>query len=575
MPRSATVIVAIWVLVTACAPAPGPAGAPDRSRSTAPAAPAGPKVLAMAITEDPGNFWDAITGGGGSGVRELGHMVNQFLTASASDGSAVPRLLAELPSVERGTWRILPDGGMETTLLLRPGVVWHDGQPLTADDIVFSWQVNRDPDIPNSNAEPARLMSSAEARDPTTVVITWSALYPYADRIGHRELFTLPRHLLSRFYPDGKDALLAQPYFSDQYVGLGPYRVVRWERGANLELQGFDRYFLGRPKIETIRVAFIPDGNTALANLKAHTLQTFLPPGGPDFAALIQVKQDWEASGYGSGMVEVARWKFIEPQKGRYAQPTDLAEVRARQALLLAIDRPELSQAIYGPHGEQADSWVHPSFTQFPRVQDAITKYPRDSRRASALLAELGWERGGDGVLQKGGQRFAIAMRTREDQTEALILADHWKQIGVSGTYEQQSPQELRDRQTRAQYTGMDISRGSMPPLTIIRSLLSDAIPTAENRWAGSNRGAYASPAWDELGRQFLGALDETRRVGIEREMIRVLTTELPLLPLMYDPDVILTGGGLTGIQAATGTSHNGQIMHTGNVHEWDTRPGA
>ncbi len=247
-----TAVLLALALTAACAPATTVsrnAGAVDRVGAAPPAL----KALTVAITEDPGNFWDAITGSGGSGVRELGHMVNQFPATTASDGAAVPRLLVELPSVERGTWRIQPDGGMETTLSLRRDAVWHDGEPLTADDIVFTWQVNRDPDIPNSNAEVARLISGMEARDATTIVVSWSASYPYADRLRHRELFTLPRHLLSQYYPDGKDAMLAQPYFSEQYIGLGPYRVVRWERGSNLELAAFDRYFLGRPKIDIER----------------------------------------------------------------------------------------------------------------------------------------------------------------------------------------------------------------------------------------------------------------------------------------------------------------------------------
>jgi peptide/nickel transport system substrate-binding protein len=272
--------------------------------------------------------------------------------------------------------------------------------------------------------------------------------------------------------------------------------------------------------------------------------------------------------------VEVARWKFIEPQKGRLAQPPDLADQRARQALISAIDRAELARTSYGEYGQVADSFVHPGFRNYPQVQDAITRYAYDPNRSTALLGELGWRRGADSMLEKNGQRFAVGIRDRDDEREALILADNWKQVGVVGNYEQQTPQELRDRALRAQYTGVDISRGSMPPLTIIRSLVSEQIPTAENRWAGSNRGNYANPAWDELGRRLLSAIDDSQRTEVEREMVRLLTADLPLLPLMYDPDMISMGGGLTGVVPATGAGYNGQIMHTWNVHEWDIRPG-
>jgi peptide/nickel transport system substrate-binding protein len=570
---SAAIILLALVVSAACAPAtPSPGQSPSRSDQAGPAGP--PKAVTVAITEDPGNFWDAITGGGGSGVREMGHMVNQFLTTTTADGTAVPRLLSELPSVDRGTWQVLPDGGMQTTFKLRRDAVWHDGEPLTAEDIVFSWRVNRDPEIPNSNAAVVRLITAMEVQDPGTLVATWSEPYPYADRISFRELFTLPQHLLGQTYQETKDQLLGLPYFSEQYVGLGPYRVTRWERGAgNLELQAFDRYFLGRPKIDTMRVVFVSDPNALIANLKAHTIQSLLPPGGPDFETMALLKQEWEASRYGVGQVEIPRWKFMEPQKLRNPRPADLAEIRARQALLHAVNRAELARATYGEYGEVADSWVHPSFKQYPQIQDAISRYPYDPRRASAILSELGWQPGGDGVLEKGGQRFALTIRDRDDPKEALIIADFWKQIGVVATFEQQSNAELRDRQARAQFTGMEISRGSMPPMTIMRSLNSEAIPTPENRWAGSNRGGYANPAWDDLGKRLLSTLEEPGRVAVEREMVRMLTAELPLLPVMYDPELIVSGGGLTNMQIASGTSHNGQIMRTWNVHEWDTRP--
>jgi peptide/nickel transport system substrate-binding protein len=564
-----SMILIAAMLIVGCSPGTTPgAGRQDAAPGSTT-----PKQLSVAVSEDPGNMWDAVTGGGGSGVRQIGHSVNSFLATTSADGSPVPRLLAELPSVDRGTWRATPDGRMETTLKLRPDARWHDGQAFTADDVVFTWQVNRDPDVPNSNQAVPRLISGMEVQDATTVLVRWSELYPFADRLGHRELFTLPRHLLERPYQENKDTFLSQSYFSDDYVGLGPYRITRWSRGSQLEVAAFDNYFLGRPKIDTIRIQFIADPSTTTANMHARAIQFFLSPGGPDFEAMALVKQDWESSGYGSGAIEVPRWRFMEPQKLLNPQPAELADARARQALLHAIDRPELARAIYGEFGQVADSWVHPGFKHYAQVQDAITRYPYDPRRASALLGELGWRPGADGVLEKdGGQRFTMTIRTREDVKEALIIADNWKQIGVVGTYEAQTAQELRDREARARYTGMDISRGSMPAATIIRSLASEQIPTAENRWAGSNRGGYASRAWDELGMRYLTELVEARQVQIERDLVRLATVDLPLMPLVYDPEITVYGGGLTGVAAITGTAHNGQIMHTWNVHEWDLR---
>src|SRR5437762_1849671 len=157
------------LVITACAPAtPAPTGSPSQGQSASPPA---PKILVAAINEDPKNFWDGINGGGGSGARELGHMVNQYLANITSDGTAIPRLLAELPAVDKSTWQVSPDGKMEVTYKVRPGVKWHDGTPFTADDIAFPWEVGRDPNIANGTQGAVRLLERAVAVDAQTATM--------------------------------------------------------------------------------------------------------------------------------------------------------------------------------------------------------------------------------------------------------------------------------------------------------------------------------------------------------------------------------------------------------------------
>src|SRR5438093_332494 len=178
-----------------------------------------------------------------------------------------------------------------------------------------------------------------------TVSVSWSEPYPFADRLEHRELFPLPRHLLERSYNDARDSFLLQSYFSDDFVGLGPYRVTRWERGSHLDLAAFDEFFLGRPKIDTIRILFVTDTNTMLANLKSHTAQMMLTLGSaPKFDALMSLKHDWEATGHGTVLTDPIAYSFIEPQKRKLASPPDLADPRVRQAMMYAIDREALMQ---------------------------------------------------------------------------------------------------------------------------------------------------------------------------------------------------------------------------------------
>jgi peptide/nickel transport system substrate-binding protein len=105
---------------------------------------------------------------------------------------------------------------------------------------------------------------------------------------------------------------------------------------------------------------------------------------------------------------------------------------------------------------------------------------------------------------------------------------------------------------------------------SVARRVASDAIPTADNRWTGTNRGGYASAQWDDLATHVMAALDEPTRLDFERRMLQLYTTELPLLPLMYTLEEVPVGGGLTGVAAYTGVPRSATILLTWNIHEWD-----
>jgi peptide/nickel transport system substrate-binding protein len=561
------------VLLAACAPSAAPSSPRQEAQSQAqPQAqrPAGPKILVAGINEDPKNFWDGINGGGGSGSREIGHMVNQYLANVGPDGATVPRLLAELPSVEQGTWRITPDGKMEVTYKIRPGANWHDGTPFSAGDIAFSAEVGKDPNVPNGNQSAMRLVERVDVVDPLTAVMHWSQTYPFADRLEHREFYPLPKHLLEAAYRESKETLISQPYFSDSYVGLGPFKLQSWDHGAFMDLVANENYFLGRPKLDRIRVQFIGDANTSVANMRAGALNTFLPSGGPDWDLVQPLKAEWQAAGKGDVVLERVRWQFLEPQKGALASPPDLKDPRMRLALLMATNREELTRSLQGEFGGVAHSWVHPSFAYYPQVKDAITEHPFDRNRALALLAELGWTPGPDNVLQKGGQKLTITLRPSESSDrEAAIIQQDWKAIGIDAQMDVLSNALLRDAEARATFSGAAVNQNPMGGLSAVRRFASDQSPTPANRFAGTNRGQYTSANWDDVGARLRTSLEDSARLQLERDLLKILTTDLPALPLQYELQAI-PAYGFKGMLPVTATAHTGNIMHTVNVHEWD-----
>src|SRR5439155_17431673 len=134
-------------------------------------------------------------------------------------------------SLNTESWQVFPDGTMQTAYTLRPNLTWHDGQPLTSDDFVFSWRVYSSSELGLANQPPMSAIDEVSATDREHFVIRWKALYPDADTLStiDRELPALPRHVLGPAFEQiatsGKDAFLNHAFWSPQYVGLGPYRL--------------------------------------------------------------------------------------------------------------------------------------------------------------------------------------------------------------------------------------------------------------------------------------------------------------------------------------------------------------
>src|SRR5207247_9241164 len=154
---------------------------------------------------------------------------------------------------------------------LKPDLVWHDGADLSAEDFAFAWRVYATPAYGvTSGSAPINLIDDVSAPDPRTLVIRWRRPYAEAAQLEASQLQALPRPLPEEHFRQlSPEAFAALPFWTVEYVGLGPYRLTHWERTSYLEGEAFDRYVLGRPRIGRHRMLVIPDSNTVLANFLA------------------------------------------------------------------------------------------------------------------------------------------------------------------------------------------------------------------------------------------------------------------------------------------------------------------
>ncbi len=528
--------VALLILVS-CAPQAQPAAGPAAGGQPGESAPrAGPKVLTLAISAPPSAFSlpsASVPAGGWVQITEI-HS-DGLVTSEPNSRRRVGRLAEKVPSVEDGTISILPEGKMRLVYPLRKGVLWHDGTPFTAQDMVFAYKVGGPGGIPTGFNAPLQRMDSVEAPDDSTLVITYKAPYYLASDLGPHAFWPLPRHILGEAfdrYQETKnlDDLLAHRYWTSEYVHLGPFRVTSFDPDQRISFEAFGNYFLGRPKIDVIHLQIISAQNTLLSNLLAGSVHV-APASALVAEAGAEAKRLWDASGQGTVHVKDSSLRLVEPQfrPSIQMEPTVL-DPRVRQAFYHALDREELAGLLNGSRESVAWALVTKDDPFYPAVRDGLRQYTYDVGRARTLLAEVGWNAAPDGSLRHSSDgrpfRTSIWGTPGRDQ-EMNVYGSYWRALGVEVEEFMTPPSRYRDRESRAQFPGWDFTGAS------ILEMMAQRASGPENRWTGNNNG-YESP-------QARGLIDALETTLVEREQLQAMkaisdfvAAELPALPVFF-----------------------------------------
>jgi len=389
--------VLLIALVSLAACAPQATGSPTTG------GPAAPAIKKHVVAGAMGNIVNinsvlAISGSGNNapGTAELEQLLNAGLSVPRVDGSPETQLAEAVPTVENGLWKVLPDGRMETTWHLRPGIFWQDGEPFTVDDLVFTAQLGQDRELPYGHPPVWGFVSSVEAFDPNTVLVRWKEPYIEADALfGAAGTKPAPKHLLEAPYLENKSNFLSVPFWSSGFVGTGPFKVQEWQEGSFVVIAANDKYVFGRPKIDEIELRFIPDRVALAASILAGGTEVVLGRSlNPEEA--VEVARQWQDGTLGSypSNPNIATPQHLNPD------PPIVGNVQFRRALYTAIDRTELANIFTAGFGTAANSGVLPSEPFFDYVEAHVVHYAYDPQRAAQLVEGLGYTRGPDGVFQ-------------------------------------------------------------------------------------------------------------------------------------------------------------------------------
>lgn len=564
--RLLAVGMAAFVAVTACAQPPTPGGGSGGSDSRAAT---GPKRLTGAIRGNPHTVYQKLNPRSNiPGIDALQAIVHTGLTVSDADNESIrlPRIAEAAPTVENGLWKLLPGGGMELTWTIRQGAVWSDGTPITASDLVFTAMVWRDKRLPIFGHVAFDSVGSIEAVNQRTVVTHWTKPYITANQLfGSGMALPLAKHLLEEAYLNltDQEQFIANPYWSTEWVGAGPYKIKLWEPGSHMTFEANNRYIEGRPKIDEVTVKFIPDPNTLGANILAGEVD--MPWGGRiDYEWAVTVAEQWRA---GKLHTQLSSMLQIYPQ---HINPTPaiVLNLDFKRAMVHALDRQSAGDLLNAPNTPVGHTFVAPNEPEYPFIESAIVKYEYDTRKSLQMLEALGYARGPEGMLRdRSGQKLEFQIRTSlgdVTQEKAMYaMADDWQRLGVEVERHLVVPQRASDAEYRATYPAFDLKRqaGTMSYAT---SFHTRGIALPQNSYLVSgNNSRYGRPEMDAAIDRYFTTIPWDQRMEHGRQIVNMLSSDVGWIGLWHLVAPILVPDRITD---------NRGLNQLAFIHEWDVR---
>jgi len=487
----------------------------------------------------------------GTKDQEGSRIFYEPLAAWDRDGNLVPVLAAELPEVENGG--VAPDG-RSVTWKLKKGVQWHDGQPFTADDVVFNWQYAADP------ATAATTIGSyqdvkVEKVDPLTVRVQFAKPTPFWAEafVGQRGMI-IPKHLFEAY----KGANSRDAAANLKPVGTGPYRFVDFQPGDLVKGERNPAYHLAnRPYFDTIEMK---GGGDAVSAARA-VIQT----GEYDYAWNMQVEDEillrLEKGSNARGRVEIVPggsvehielnrtdpWTEVDGERSSAKTKHPLfSDPAVRRALELLVDRASVEAHIYGRTGLATGNFINNP----ERFVSKNTHWEFNIHKANQILDEAGWQRGADGIRAKDGKKLKLVFQTSINaprQKTQAIVKQACQKAGIevelkSVTASVYFSSDVANPDTYAKfYTDIQMfttTMGEPDPGIFTRQFLTSEIASKDNKWQGRNITRWRNDDYDKAFHAAESELDPVKRAALFIAMNDLVVNDPAVIPVVYRPGV-------------------------------------
>ena len=477
------------------------------------------------------------------------------------DGTLVPVLAAEIPSIQNGG---LARDGKSVIWKLKQGVSWHDGKPFTADDCVFNWEYAADPATAAVSIGTSKDVK-VEKIDSHTVKVVFPKPTPFwADVfVGVRGML-IPKHLFEA-YKGGKSREAPNNL---KPVGTGPYRFVDFKPGDVVKGELNPGYHMpNRPFFDTIEMK---GGGDAISAARA-VIQT----AEYDYAWNMQVEDEilkrLEQGGKGradivaGGNIEHIQlnntdpWKEVDGERSSIkTQHPFLTDPAVRQALNLLVDRGSVQEQIYGRTGIATANFLN----QPARFASKNTKWELNIDKANQILEAAGWKKGADGIRAKGGVKLKMLYQTSINaprQKNQQIVKQAAAKAGIdmelkSVTASVYFSSDVANPDTYTKfYTDIQMYTTTMTqpdPELFMNQFTSWEIASKANKWQGRNITRWRSEEYDKTYRAAESELDPVKRAALFVKMNDLVIQSVVVIPVVFRPRVAAISNRLRAEQS-------------------------
>ena len=458
-------------------------------------------------------------------IQQTPRHLNPAVQSGTATGQPGTQLFASLLRYDEGwnpqpflaeTWEVSSDG-LSVTINLVKGATFHDGAPITSEDVAFSIDTVKANHPFKSMFAP---VETVETPDANTAILKLSKPHPALLLAMSSQLLSIiPKHV----YGDGQDPK-SHPANSEGVVGSGPFKLVEFKRGEHVILERYENYFIeGLPYLDRIVMRISPDESTRAIALESGELQMSGFESNPRNIVRLKKNGALRVSSEGYAAIGPVNWLAFNTKGEKTSDP------KVRQAIAYAVDREFINKALNLGTAPTALTGIHPGS---PFYDATVEAYDLDIDKANALLDEAGYAKGSDGM------RFALSVDYGWPAMKpyAEYMKPQLKKIGIDVAV--RSSADFPTWAKRISTWDFDMTMDNVfnwgdPVIGVHRTYSSDNIKEGVI-W--SNTQQYSNARVDELMEMAGATNDSNKRKELYAEFQQIVANELPLYPIFASP---------------------------------------